>query len=303
VIILPIQGEAQFDMGLQTETIFENIWKVCGKYQHLEVPKALNASVVSVLEHTSVVMPALSRDQNLYQEMRSRLFGEGKESALLQSVSFFPEDYEVLHFNLIDQNLKKIKQVEDPIAEKVGYLFGQTKRQIVMNTYLLNAPEAIEKGLKHAVENGVDVAFYTNSKSAHANFFPGGLPHFSSVRGLKRILGSNPISTHLHLYLTSKTSRHPPYPLDRNDIYTHYKIAVADDWVILGSHNFTLASATRNDEVQFFFKSEKFSNFLPKFLMDSENVYSEVSIEAYLSDLNRVPFIFWPFRDFIDATF
>jgi len=46
----------------------------------------------------------------------------------------------------------------------------------------------------------------------------------------------------------------------------HFKLVVADDWVVVGSHNWTDAALTSNDEVSLAIKSKKAANELDKYL-------------------------------------
>jgi len=133
---------------------------------------------------------------------------------------------------------ERVRLLVDPVVNAlVERLSGA--RRIKYNTLSVLPHPKFRDALYAARERGAQVEILTNGKEAYSSFLPLPMPWFLALPSMDQALQQG-----LSLYTFGKSPRN-------NWVYLHRKVAIVDDTVILGSHNFNLPSTMVNDEMSF----------------------------------------------------
>ncbi len=144
----------------------------------------------------------------------------------------------------------RVKTLADPIIEELITLLSR-KEVTGLEFYSLSttfSPPFLD-ALRGAAQRGVPIHLITNGKANHKSIAYMGLA-IGWYAGLARL--DDLMSSGLNVY--ELNSSHTESPL-----FTHRKVAVLDDIVIFGSHNFNISSTVESDEMSFEIKNAQFS--------------------------------------------
>lgn len=296
-------------LGIDLQTVFESMWQTSASYQKLEKSRSLPIKTKTQLEGVRMLQSDANSEPSRYTAIRDWLFGLSLEpqSNKFKNLVFTFDRLNIVHHNLIQRVLKTKARSEyrnrevlgDPIIDELVVLLDNAKERIAFTSYTFSPPKKLSDALLRADQRGVPISFFTNGKAAHERYVKGALPHFNSLEFMQRFNAKN-----LSIFVTQKSrqynnfvySKNADVPVDSNlPIYLHHKIFIIDDWVAMGSHNYTMSNL-KNDELQVFMQHPDFADYLYKRLHAPENVFTKVSKESFLNAGNA-PWYFPLLRD------
>ena len=151
----------------------------------------------------------------------------------------------------------RVENLYDPIVEELIKLSQEAKdfRYYSLST---NLNPKLKKALLHQLRNGLALKIFTNSKLAHTWIVPMKIPMgwYAGLSDLDDLLSEGAVAYGL-------------IPSDINSsLFLHRKVAVIDDTVIFGSHNFNFASTVESDEMSIEVRGVKFADQVRKLFDD-----------------------------------
>jgi phosphatidylserine/phosphatidylglycerophosphate/cardiolipin synthase-like enzyme len=181
---------------------------------------------------------------------------------------------------------KRTEFIHDPVIDEIIHLISLPEsRELRMFTLAPSLNPKFKTALVENMKHGLKVEVFTNSKSSHSTVVPGGYPigWYSSLPELDDLVQLGATGCVLRKKGSESAS------------YLHRKVALIDDTVIIGSHNFNFPSSFEADEMSFEVRSKDFSNQIRALfesskiengeVLDSDQLHCERNSTAFLQAL------------------
>lgn len=208
-------------------SVFEPIWQMASRFYG---KSSHDISTKRPWQHEAYgkfgVTPALAK-------------GMAEAASIEAAPQYAPDEIEVLPNGLIANMLKRAHQhlpqpTPDPILEKFLALAKHSKRAYFYSLYPA-ADRRLAAGLAEAVHNGSKVALITNSIESSKTLSSDTLPYEGGITSMLALAHAG--VTVYQWVPTPELS------------FMHQKMAVVDDYVIFGSHNFNYSSSHGYDHL------------------------------------------------------
>lgn len=210
--------------------------------------KPLNQNQINQVEYYqkwSMVPAGDPAELKPHQRYRIRLI----HHELLRSLKFIQDLGDKNPFELSYEN--RSQAFSDPIIDEMIQLISHPKAQeLKIFTLLTSFVPKFKEALYLALGRGLKVKIFTNSKEAHSGITPGRIPvgWYAAISEIDELL-QNGVEV-----IGIAPRRESCYS------FMHRKIAILDDQVFFGSHNFNYASSTMADEMSFEIQSQSFAD-------------------------------------------
>ena len=232
------------------------------------------------------LQPAIYADEKVFGNWT------GNSSAEFYSARLLHHDLLDQMREIVDQSKKsqqeyswdwRIKNLEDPVIEELISLIqkGKDLRYFSLSTHL--SPK-FKEALVSRLKDGLSLNILTNGKAAHTQIMPLRTPlgWYTGLRDLNDLLGAGATVFGLLWHDTD------------SPVFLHRKIAVIDDTVIFGSHNFNISSTVESDEMSFEIKGMKLADQVRALFSESVNTVSvQLDPKIIREDFNKTGFQRW----------
>ncbi|MBI3557270.1 MAG: phosphatidylserine/phosphatidylglycerophosphate/cardiolipin synthase family protein [Deltaproteobacteria bacterium] len=142
-------------------------------------------------------------------------------------------------------------------------------------------PAELKEAVKTALRGGAEVHLLTNSRDAHRNQVPMGLPYLLSLEDITDLMALGG-KLHVHVLDVALLRAHEQsYPLVN---YMHRKLIVADNHVFFGSDNWNDMSRARNSEMVVQAEDARLSQLVRNIVDEDLKVFTRLSCEKALTD-------------------
>lgn len=197
----------------------------------------------------------------------------------------------VLHFDMIEQfrnrlsrlgssPIDRIKFYHDPVLRALAWKVRKAS-SIRLSTLSLILHPVLKSALNEASQNQAKMSFIINGPNATVSLDPVNLPFRSELPELQKLV---------HLPEFNLFGFEPPR--DGSLTYNHRKLAIIDETVFFGSHNFHVQSSTTNDEMSFEIESPAFAAKMSD-LFDADRVkYTRILTPDEIDERNSGPDFF-----------
>lgn len=152
-------------------------------------------------------------------------------------------------------------------------------RNLLQASYVFAPSEPIRDAYHEALSRGARLEVLTNSGAAHGRIFPTGAPILYTETGSEEFWSpESPFSRQTRIFLLDPARAEEQASTGAKDAfeYLHRKLVIADDWVVTGSDNFTVASTRKNDELLAFMKDARLAQYLRRMISREKRYYTEV---------------------------
>jgi phosphatidylserine/phosphatidylglycerophosphate/cardiolipin synthase-like enzyme len=170
----------------------------------------------------------------------------------------------------------RLARLNDPILEALAQRIERPgTRQVLLSAMSLMLAPRLKQALIRAVrERGVEVILFTNSETANGTLAPWAINWVYALPDMIDLMASG---ARIFTLRANDEGDHPWH-------YLHQKLAIIDDTVFFGSHNYNLPATLCNDEATFEVRSNPFAQSMRSlFLSELTQAGDQVS----LSDLRR----------------
>jgi phosphatidylserine/phosphatidylglycerophosphate/cardiolipin synthase-like enzyme len=148
-------------------------------------------------------------------------------------------------------NDDRIRDLQDPVVnEMIRLVSDPNTKSVKFYSLLVRLHPAFKEALLEALKRGVKVQLFTNGHAAQVDIVPISVP-FGWYRSL--IDMDDLLQAGAQIFgLVHKG--------EGTAVYVHRKMAIVDDVVIVGSHNFNLSSTIESDEMSYEIVSKEFAD-------------------------------------------
>jgi len=193
----------------------------------------------------------------------------------------FEERADLLKDDIIDLIVEKIHQA----------------RLINISTYAVSFPPKLESALVDALGRKSLVTIYTNGREAHSKNKDKGIGSTAMDLTLHNALNlglTAKAEQEYRLYflnyqnalLAAKRDPKAPYP------WLHRKWISIDDWIAIGSHNFTQSASLKNSEIMVLFQDHALRRYTENLFEKNRGaLYDRVSLEEIKAELENSPIL------------
>jgi phosphatidylserine/phosphatidylglycerophosphate/cardiolipin synthase-like enzyme len=179
----------------------------------------------------------------------------------------------LLHHNLIEQLQRntamragiapedlsvaeRLELLRDPVVDALVEKLARAK-DVALYTLAPVFHPRVKESLLGVLRRGGWVTIYTNSRNAYLTIAPVAFPWPAGLPDLEMLVNAGAKAYFFQA--------RPELPW----VYLHRKVAVVDDTVFFGSHNFNLPSTVTNDEISYELESSEFATQMRKLYVDS----------------------------------
>lgn len=238
----------------QSRRAFRNLWKLVktemefhkphrnfeeGLKEKINAPSPLSLNLRQKAKLQEIVdwmkQPAVSLDKNAdrSQFYHARLLHHD----LLNQLSQLAVKHEKSpdHFS----DAERLEYVEDSVVNETVRLLKEDAKSFYFSTLAVLLHPKLKEAILTGLDHGLEVVVFSNGKKAHQNEgifgFPAGW--YAGLSDLDLLLQKGALG----ISLAETTPLSPEF--------VHRKVAIIDDVSIFGSHNLSLASSIRSDEM------------------------------------------------------
>lgn len=170
----------------------------------------------------------------------------------------------------------RLSRLRDPILEALAQRIEMPEtRQVLLSAMSLMLAPRLKQALVRAIrERGVDVILFTNSQSANGTLAPWAINWVYALPDMIDLMESG---ARIFTLRANQEGEHPWR-------YLHQKLAIVDDTVFFGSHNYNLPATLCNDEATFEARGASFAQSLRSLFLSEMRLAGD---PVELSDLRR----------------
>lgn len=274
-------------LGDSLQAHFNVLYDIANKYFSVEKPRVLSAKenqklIVDVAALTNKTPSVFA------ESVLEVINAPAKHTETPKEFQFFPAKTRLITNDLLE-TIAKNKLPKNYFVRKdllkddiTSYFSGlvENSSKLELTSYILSMPELIKDSIRGMLADGGKFVSYSNDGLAYGRKLP--------LRSLGDTVHSINIETFFDFTSASEKARVKMFNLDPNKgmeqespvDYNHRKVAVLDVksvWgtnpnlqvkprriVFTGSYNFTLSSASKNDEMAIMFDSTEMGNYISK---------------------------------------
>lgn len=289
-------------LGDSLQSHFNVLYDIANKYFSVEKPRSLSSKENQRLLADTALLKN-KEPSSFAQSVLEVIAMPAKHTKTPREFQFFPEKTRLVTNDLLatiaNNKLPKNYFVRKDLLKDdiTAYFSGlvENSAKLELTSYILSMPEMIKDSIRGMLAEGGKFVSYSNDGLAYGRKLP--------LKSLGNTVHSINIETFFDFASASEKARVRMYNLDPNKgmdqespvDYNHRKVAVLDVksvWdnngntntqlqprriVFTGSYNFTMSSASKNDEMAIMFDSTEMGNYISKInKRDAEAYYIKI---------------------------
>lgn len=297
ILMRPIDPSKPY-LGSQIKEAFESLYETTARISPPVGPKRVNPRAIPLHLQADPIVPSTAAERELFTQIDQMMKRPVDLTAPLRDFELRPKKGQLLTNETIAYLRTGVwgktfgaretlrSDIYDAMAPVIAN--GRRIRAAMMSVFL---DKNIKDAYKQALLNGADIDLFSNARSAHVTQVPLGLPYDLSLQDMHELISApGPGSFRISLLEADEIAKAKEETL-RQFQYMHFKGAVVDNHVYLGSDNVNRTGRVSSSELMLHLEDEDSANKVGAVMDANGEVFRRYSCEDILKGLNNVSVI------------